>query len=188
MEDEKIIEQFFARKESAITAVRDTYGSYCARIAGNILDSEEDVDEILSDTWLKVWDSIPPRRPDNFKLYIGRIARNLSFDRFRSKSREKRGGGEMQLALEELGDCIGCSESIDDALTITGLTASIHNLLQTLPPRHRCVFIRRYFFVEPIEQISVRYGIKKSNVLMILTRVRKKLKAHLIKEGFFYDK
>ena len=188
MQDEDIINLYFARDQRAITETDAKYGHYCYQVAARILNDHQDAEETVNDTWLRVWNSIPPCRPAILKLYLARTTRNLAFDRYRSQTTQKRGGGEMQLALEELGDCIGCSESIDDALTIAELTASIHTLLQTLPPRHRCVFIRRYFFVEPIEQISVRYGIKKSNVLMILTRVRKKLKAHLIKEGFFYDK
>lgn len=184
MEDEKIIELFFSRQEAAITAVRDTYGGYCARIAGNILDSQEDVDEILSDTWLKVWDSIPPRRPDNLKLYIGRIARNLSFDRFRSKSREKRGGGEMTLALHELSECIPAPEQPGDKLAAAELRQAVNALLETLPLRERKIFLLRYYYVETAEAIAKRLGIRPALVRTSLSRTRKKLKTHLLKEGW----
>lgn len=184
MEDEKIIELFFAREESAITAVRDTYGGYCARIAGNILDSEEDVDEVLSDTWMKVWDSIPPRRPGNLKLYLGRIARNLSFDRFRSQSREKRGGRETALALHELSDCIPAPDQPGAHMEAAQLKQAVSAFLETLPLRDRKVFLLRYFSVETTEEIAARLGIRPPLVRTILSRTRKKLKTHLIKEGW----
>ena len=185
MQDEDIINLYFARDQRAITETNDKYGHYCHQIAMQILGDHQDAEETVNDTWLRTWNSIPPRRPAILKLYLAKITRNLAFDRYRCQTARKRGGGEIELALEELEDCIGSNQNIDDALNKAVLTASIHRLLQTLPPRHRYIFIRRYFFVEPIEQISNRYGIRKSNVLMILTRVRKKLKAHLIKEGLF---
>lgn len=184
MEDEKIIELFFARQESAITAARDTYGSYCARIAGNILDSQEDVEEILSDTWLKVWDSIPPQKPVNLKLYIGRIARNLSFDRFRSQRREKRGGGEMPLALHELSECIPSPGQPESKLEAAHLTQAVSAFLEKLPLRERKVFLLRYYYLETTEEIASRMGIRQTLVRTSLSRTRKKLKNHLIKEGW----
>lgn len=184
MEDEKIIEQFFARKESAITAVRDTYGSYCARIAGNILDSPEDVEEVLSDTWLKVWNSIPPQHPENLKLYIARIARNLSFDRFRSLNREKRGGGEPILALQELAECIPSPERPDNRMEAAQLKQAVSAFLETLPLRDRKVFLLRYFYVESTEKIAARLCIRPALVRTSLSRTRKKLKTHLMKEGW----
>ena len=184
MEDEKIIEQFFARKESAITAVRDTYGSYCARIAGNILDSEEDVDEILNDTWLKVWNSIPPQHPENLKLYIARIVRNLSFDRFRSRNREKRGGGEPVLALQELAECIPSPDRPEEKLEAAQLNRAVSAFLEPLPLRDRKIFLLRYFYVESTEEIAARLGIRPTLVRTSLSRTRKKLKTHLSKEGW----
>lgn len=185
MQDEDIINLYFSRDSRAIEETDSKYGRYCHQIAMQILGNPQDAEETVNDTWFRTWSSIPPCRPAVLKLYLAKMTRNLAFDRYRFQTAQKRGSGEMELALEELGDCIGSRQSVDDALNKAELTASIHRLLQTLPPRHRCVFIRRYFFVESIEQISARYGIRKSNVLMILTRVRKKLKAHLIKEGFF---
>lgn len=184
MEDEKIIELFFSRQESAITAVRDTYGSYCARIAGNILDSREDVEEVLSDTWLKVWNSIPPQKPNSLKLYIGRIVRNLSFDRFRSQNREKRGSGEMPLALHELSECIPSPGQPESKLETAHLTQAVSAFLEKLPLRERKVFLLRYYYLEPTEAIANRLGIRPTLVRTNLSRTRKKLKNHLIKEGW----
>lgn len=184
MEDKTIIELFFARDESAITAVRDTYGNYCARIAGNILNSQEDVEEILNDTWLKVWNSIPPQKPENMKLYIARIARNLSFDRFRSLNREKRGGGEPALALQELAECIPSPDRPEDNLEAAQLSRAIIVFLETLSRRDRKIFLLRYFYVESTEKIAARLGIRPTVVRTSLSRTRKKLKTHLSKEGW----
>lgn len=188
MQDEDIINLYFARDQRAITETDAKYGHYCHQIAMQILDNPQDAEETVNDTWFRTWNSIPPCRPNILKLYLAKTTRNLAFDRYRCQNAQKRGGGEVELALDELSECLGSPQSIDDNLNSAELTASIQRLLQTLPTRHRFVFVRRYFFVEPIEQISARYGIRKANVLMILARVRKKLKAHLIKEGFFYDK
>ena len=185
MQDEDIINLYFSRDQRAIAETDGKYGRYCHQVAMQILGDPQDAEETVNDTWLRTWNSIPPCRPAALKLYLAKTTRNLAFDRYRSQRAQKRGGGEMEMALEELGDCIGGGQSVEDALNKAELTAAIHSFLQTLPSRHRCIFIRRYFYVESTGQISARYGIGKSNVLMILTRVRKKLKAHLIKEGLF---
>lgn len=183
MEDEKIIELFFARQEEAIAAARETYGGYCAGVARNILSSEEDVEEILSDTWMKLWNSIPPQKPGNLKLYIARIARNLSFDRMRSLTREKRGGGELPLALDELAECIPSPGQPEERLEAEQLKRAVNAFLGTLPKRDRGMFLMRYFYVETTEQIAERFNVRPALVRTVLSRTRKKLKACLIKEG-----
>lgn len=184
MSDEQIIELYLARDERAITATDMKYGDYCLQVADRILLDRQDAEEIVSDTWFRAWNTIPPKRPDILRLYLAKIARNLSFSRYRARGAEKRGGGEMILALEELAECVGGSGP-EGPLELRELTASIEALLRTLPERNRHIFIRRYFFLETTTQIGERYGLRESNVLMILTRVRKKLKEHLIKEGYY---
>lgn len=184
MEDEKIIDLFFAREEGAITAVRDRYGGYCAQVARKVLEEEEDVEEVLNDTWLKAWNSIPPNRPQNLKLYLARIARNLSFDRFRGRLRDKRGGGEAALALHELSECIPAPGQPGERLEAEQLERAVNAFLGTLPRRDRQVFLLRYFYVETTEEIGKRLGIRPALVRTSLSRTRKKLKAYLIKEGW----
>lgn len=185
MNDEEIINLYFSRNQNAIVQTNAKYGSYCRKIAGQLLGDSRDAEEIVNDVWMKAWASIPPNRPVVLKLYLAKITRNLAFSRYRREAAQKRGNGEIDRALDELGDCVSSSQSIDDELNKAELTAAIQNLLQTLPERQRGIFIRRYFFVETTGQIADRYGIKESNVLMILARVRKKLKTHLIQEGYF---
>ena len=184
MNDDQIIELYLARDERAITATDMKYGTYCRQVANRILPDPMDAEETVSDTWLRTWNTIPPHQPNVLKLYLAKITRNLAFSRFRTQSAEKRGGGEAVLALEELEECVGTGGGVGDGLALKELTASIESLLKTLPQRNRHVFIRRYFFLESTAQIAARYGLKESNVLMILARVRKKLKEHLIKEGY----
>lgn len=185
MNDEDIINLYFSRNQNAILETDAKYGNYCRQIAGRILGDPRDTEETVNDAWMKVWASIPPNRPAVLKLYLAKITRNLAFTRYRHETAQKRGKGEIECTLDELDDCISSTQSIDDELDKAELTASIQRLLQTLPEQHRYIFIRRYFFVETTGQIAERYGMKESNVLMILARVRKKLKTHLIKEGYF---
>ena len=182
MEDEKIISLFFSRDEGAIDAVREKYGGYCATVTRRILEDLQDVEEILSDTWMKAWESIPPNRPASLKLYLGRIARNLAFDRFRRENREKRGGGAVVLALEELRQCAAPGQP-GDKLDAMELQKAVNGFLRSLPRREREVFLRRYFHLESTGEIGKTLKISEVNVRTLLSRTRKKLKAYLMKEG-----
>lgn len=182
MEDGQILDLFFAREEAALEEVREKYGAYCAAVAGRILDDRQDVEEVVSDTWLRVWETIPPVRPVSLKLYLARIARNLAFDRFRSKTREKRGGGAVVLALEELRDCAAPGRVGDD-LDVRELRDAVNGFLRSLPRREREIFLLRYFHLDAAHAIARRMGLREDNVRAILSRTRKKLRAFLKKEG-----
>ena len=181
MEDKQIIELFWQRSENAIAAVAEKYGSYCSKIAENILNRKEDAEECVNDTWMKAWQSIPPTIPDCLRVFLGKITRNLSFDKYRASHSAKRGGGEINLVLEELEEVIGNS-SVEAQLEGKMLTEAINTYLYKLPERDCNVFIRRYFFAETTSEIAKRYDLKESNVLMILSRTRKNLQAYLIQE------
>lgn len=184
MEDGKIIGLFFARDEQALDETRKKYGSYCFAVAKGILGCQEDAEEVVSDTWLKAWESIPPQKPTFLRLFLGKIARNLAFTRWRSRNAAKRGGGETALALEELGECVPGREAVDDRLNAEELAKAIRDFLDTLPEREQDIFLWRYFYAEPTADIAGRYGMKNDNVLRILSRTRMKLKEYLMKEGF----
>ena len=106
MNDQKIIELFWERHESAISVTAEKYGKYCHTIAYNILSSREDSEESVSDTYLTAWNTIPPRKPNIFSAFLGKITRHISIDRWRKQSAQKRGGKEMIFALDELGECM----------------------------------------------------------------------------------
>lgn len=184
MEDNAILELYFAREERAIVETDRKYGGYCYSVANRILCSPEDSEETVSDTYWHTWNSIPPQRPGFLKLFLAKITRNLAFTRWRKLSAEKRGGGETELVLEELAGCIPGTEQIDDRLNARELAAAIRRFLDTLPERDQDIFLRRYFFVEDAEAIAVRYGMKRTNVNLILSRTRAKLKTYLAQEGY----
>lgn len=185
MNDDQILDLYFARDERAIRETNESYGAYCMQVAERILTDRQDAEEMVNDMLLRAWHTIPPKRPAILKLYLAKIVRNLAFSRYRARTAEKRGGGELVLALEELSDCLGSGDNPQLTVDAKELTASIQRLLETVSARDRHIFIRRYFFVDSTADIAARFGLKESNVLMILTRVRKKLKDHLIKEGFW---
>ena len=185
MEDQEILDLFFARDELAITETDRKYGAYCYSVANRILCSKEDSEETVSDTYLRAWNAIPPQRPAFFKLFLAKIARNLAFTRWRKQTAAKRGGGETELVLEELAGCIPGPERIDDQLNAWELAKTIRSFLDTLPKREQDIFLRRYFYVEDADAIAQCYGMKRTNVNLILSRTRAKLKTYLMQEGYY---
>ena len=184
MEDTQIINLYFARDEQAVVETDRKYGGYCFTLADSILQNPQDAEETVSDTYLRAWNAIPPKRPDIFKMFLAKITRNLAFSRWRKYSAEKRGGGEMALVLEELESCISAPGGVEDRLRVQELTAAIRTFLDTLSPREQDIFLRRYFFVEESETIAKRYGMKPATVLRTLSRTREKLKKYLMREGY----
>ena len=184
MEDEQILELYFARNEQALAETDRKYGSYCYSLANSILQNQQDAEETVSDTYMKAWNSIPPKRPDIFKMFLAKITRNLAFSRWRQYSAEKRGGGEMCIVLDELEECIPDHGSVEDHLNSKELLKTIRSFLDTLPGREQDIFLRRYFFVEESAVIAKRYDMKPATVLRTLSRTRRKLKTYLTREGY----
>ena len=187
MEDQRIIELYWSRSTEAIQQTAHKYGAYCFSVADRILHSKEDAEECVNDTWLRAWNSIPPHRPQRFSLFLAKITRNLAFNQFHAKSAEKRGGGEMDLVLDELAECLACETDVAAAYEAKELGQSIRRFVSSLPERDSGIFLRRYFFAEPISEIAKRLRITENNVMVILSRTRKKLKSQLIKEGYFHE-
>ena len=183
MEDTKIIDLYFARNETAITETDQKYGAYCRSIAWNILQNHEDSEECVSDTWLRAWNAMPPQRPRVLRQFLAKITRNLSLDRFRADHAQKRGSGEVPLALEELQECVGSGDPATDAERKL-LEELIGQFLQQLSQRDRGVFLRRYFYMESHKDIAARYGMKETNVRLCLSRTRQRLREYLRKEDF----
>lgn len=184
MSDEEIIALYFARDEQALVRTDEKYGSYCFSLANSILVSHEDAEETVNDTYLKAWQAIPPKKPAILRLFLAKITRNLAFSRWRNLSAQKRGGGELPLVLEELESCVGSSDDVGAALDAKELTRAIAAFLDTLPKQDQNIFLRRYFFIEDAQSIAKRYGLRRDAVNQSLSRTRKKLKAHLIREGY----
>ena len=184
MTDEQIIELYWERKERAIKESNSKYGSYCYMIAYDILSNNEDSEECVNDTWFCAWNVIPPQRPRRLSAFFAKITRNLSFNKYKAKKADKRGGNNVTIALDELEECVPDSASVETILLRNELSDNISTFLHTLSERDCNIFIRRYFYVDSIEKIAAYYCMKESNVLMNLSRTRKKLRVYLRKEGY----
>lgn len=182
MTDEEIISLYFDRSEEAIDATQRKYDGYCRSILARLLGSPRDVEEILSDIWLKAWLSIPPNRPDDLKLYLAKIGRNLALNQLRERRAVRRGGG-ADAVLEELGEVLGGS-SAEEAVDAIELQQAVNRFLRTLPRRDCDIFVRRCFYAEPAEEIAARYALRPGTVNVSLHRTRKKLREYLTKEGY----
>lgn len=186
MEDGQIIELYWQRDPSAITASEQKYGAYCLSVARNILHDTQDCEECVNDTWFRAWNAMPPQRPTKLRMFLARITRNLAFNRFRARGTQKRGGEVILLVLDELAECLAGERDVAEEYEAKELSESIRRFVAALPEREGNLFIRRYFFAEPISQIAERYGLTEGNVMVILSRTRKKLKEHLREEGFLH--
>ena len=184
MEDQKIISLYWDRSEQAIYETDNKYGGYCYRIAQGIVRCAEDAQEILSDTWLAAWNTIPPQRPRILKAFLARITRNLSLDRWDRMTADKRGGGEVPLALEELSECIAGSRTVEGELDAKELGAAVDRFVRGLRPLEQQVFLSRYWYLEPIDRIAQQMGFSRSKVTSMLHRTRNKLRDYLKEEGY----
>jgi len=184
MTDERIIELLQRRDEQGIRECIATYGAYCHKIASGILPVPSDAEEAVADTWLKVWDAIPPQQPTHLRLFLGRIARNCALSVWRRENARCRGGGELPLVLEELSSCADPEDSPEEQVNIRELSQSISRFLKSEPALRRQVFVRRYYYLEDIPSIANQCGLRQANVRMMLSRTRQKLKTYLKQEGY----
>lgn len=183
LQDIEIIRGLAQKDETALTAAQLKYGVYCLTIAERIVGSRETAEECVNDAMHHAWQSIPPQ-PENLKLYLAAITRNLALNRLRAETTIKRGGREVDAVFEELSECIAAKETPESVVSGQQLGEAVRSFLKTLPQRERDIFLRRYFFAEPTQDIAKRFDVRQSNVLMILSRTRKKLKTYLQKEGY----
>ena len=185
MNDHEIVELYWMRDEKALEETRAKYGRYCYAIAYNILHNHEDSDESVNDTYLGAWNSIPPHRPELLSTFLGKITRNLSLKKLRSRLTQKRGGGEAALALEELEACLTSPSSMEETILEEELAQTLDKFLRTLPEIERRIFLCRYWYFDSISDISLRYGFGKSKVKMMLLRTREKLRKYLEQEDIY---
>ena len=182
MDDKKIIELFFGRNEAAIRETADKYGDFIRYIAFNITGLKEDAEECENDTYFKLWNSIPPDRPDFFKAYIGKITRNTALSLYRKNKAAKRNCG-VYVLLSELEECIPDPVSVEDEVEANYLSGVISDWLYTLPTEHRAVFIRRYWHGEAVKSIADSLNFSPSEISSLLFTLRRKLKRELTEKG-----
>lgn len=183
MDDEKIVELFFARSEQAISALDDKYGKLCYKIAYNILNNDLDVEECINDTYLAVWNAIPPQRPNPLSAFVCKLVRNHSISRHRANTATKRNSA-YDITLCEIEECITVSSDVEKIIDAKLLAYTIENFLDSLTQENQVIFLRRYWFSDNYEQISKRTGLTEKNISVRLTRMRKQLREYFRKEGF----
>lgn len=183
MKDNTIIDLYWKRDENAIAATAAQYGCYLHSISYNILHNTEDAEECVNDTYFGAWKSIPPQRPGCLSAYLGKITRNLSLNRLKQYTAQKRGLGQTELVLSELEDCIPAETNVEQVMDEMILVRSINQFLYGQSEQKRNIFIRRYWYLYPIRDIAGTYGMSESKTASLLFRMRNDLKKHLEKEG-----
>jgi len=182
MNDQAIIDLYFARNERAIAETAKSYGNVCMQVSMNILQSRPDAEECVNDTYLKTWNAIPPTKPHSLCAFVCRITRNLSLNRLRDLRRERR-DRDMTLPLDELENCIP-SRALEEEADARALGRAIDHFLGTLPKETRVIFLRRYWFGDSVRDIAAGLGLRENTVTVRLSRTREKLRIHLQKEGY----
>ncbi len=180
MDDRQIIALFYERSEQAIAELSKKYGDLCFKIAINILNDPQDAEECVNDAYLGAWNSIPPQNPAPLRTYLCRIVRNLALKKLRTNTALKR-GSQLEVSLSELENCIP-DNSFDEQLSVKELTAQLNAFLSTLRRDDRVMFLKRYWFAEPLSEIAKTFGITEHNASVRLGRIRKKLHQYLNKE------
>lgn len=183
MDDNEIIALFHARSEQAIIEVAEKYGATCNKIARNILNNFMDAEECVNDAYLGAWNTIPPQDPEPLSAYIYRIVRNQSITKYHANTAAKR-NSLYDTALDELEGCLSTSEDVESTLSAKELSYLIDSFLDTLNRKDRIIFVRRYWYSDPIADIAAKFHISGGNVSVRLHRIREKLRKYLKKGGY----
>lgn len=184
MEDAQIVTLYWQRDESAISETDSKYGRFLTKIACNILNNMEDSLESVNDTYLAAWNTMPPQKPDSLRAYLAQIARRISIDLFRYRTRQKRQGSEYALSLTELEECISGGNTTEEAVDAQLLSEAIARYLRTLPELSRRAFLGRYYFLDPLKEVADYCGMSESKAKSLLYLIRLGLKDYLAKEGY----
>lgn len=184
MEDKKIVELYWQRDEKAIAETSAKYGRYLTAISLNILGAFEDAEECVSDTYIRAWNAMPPNRPKILQAFLGKITRNISFNRYKLCRTEKRGGGEISAVLHELEECVSDSKYVESELERREMARAIDDFLDSLSEKKRDIFVLRYWYSESVSKIAKRFNMKETAVSMTLSRIRAQLRSFLLERGF----
>lgn len=182
MEDKQIVALLQQRSEDALHALAEKFGQRLTSLARNILDDEEDARECVNDTYLALWNAIPPEEPDPLSAYAFRVCKNTAISQLRRKNAAKR--SEYTLSLDELAECIG-EDTLESLVDSRALGQTIDRFLDTLPRQSRVLFLRRYWFGDGVTQLANALGMSQNAVSVRLNRIKGKLRSYLIKEGFY---
>lgn len=182
MEDAAIIGLYWARDEGAIAASDEKYGALCRALSWNILESLEDAEECVNDTWGRAWDTMPPQKPGSLRAYLVKITRNLSIDRWRARQARKRGSG-LAVLLDELEECLPAVPSAEELTEARETARAIDRWLSKLSPADRKAFLRRYWYGQRVDQVAKQAGCSSNSMAKRLGRLRSSLRRALEQEG-----
>ncbi len=185
MEDAAIVELYWQRDQQAIAETDRKYGAYCQHIAYAVCGDRLDAEECVNDTWLRAWNAMPDKRPTVLSTFLGKITRNLAINRFQHKTRKKRGGGETELALEELEDCIPAALDVERRYELQEFRQAIGRFVSGLSETEQKVFVARYWYLAPAEEIARRLQISSSKTKSMLFRLRNRLRLYLKEEDLW---
>jgi RNA polymerase sigma-70 factor (ECF subfamily) len=184
VEDQRIVELYWQRDTSAIDHTQRKYGAYLTKVALNILGDLEDSMESVNDTYLAAWNAMPPHKPAALCAFLSKLTRRIAIDLLRKKQSAKRGGGEYELSLSELDQCISGGNSTEQQADANALKECITDFLRTQPEKARHAFLCRYFYMDSLKDTARYCGITESNAKVLLHRTRLALRAHLEREGY----
>jgi len=184
MDDRDIISLYFARDEKAITETDRKYKSLLLGVSGRILSSALDCEECLNDTYLKVWNAIPPTVPSDLRAFLVTVIRNLSIDRYYSNKRRSTVPSDFTESLSELGDVVSDGETVADEYNLKELSDLLTDYIRSLSERRRFIFIERYYFAVKIDEIARTLSVSRSTVNKEISEIKRTLKEKLEKEGF----
>lgn len=183
MTDQEIISLYRQRREAAIAATEEKYGSYCYAIAYHILRNESDAKECVNDGYLALWQAIPPECPEHLKAFLGKTVRNLALNREKRSRRKKRGGGQAELLLSELEESVPAVVSVEQGAEDRVIAQCLEKFLYAQPEEKRAVFLRRYWYADSLREIARAYRMSEGKVKSMLFRMREELRDTLTKEG-----
>ncbi len=184
MTDEKIVDLYWRRDESAVAETQTKYGHYLTKIAYNILNNMEDSMECVNDTYMRAWKAIPPHKPQVLSTFLAKITRRVSIDVIRKRTRDKRVPSEYTFSISELEDCISAGDITEQKIEVELLAKAINQYLRTLPEESRRLFIGRYYFLDSLKEAALYLNMSEAKAKMILYRARCGLREYLEKEGF----
>ena len=184
MEDKQIVAMLFARAEGAIEALAKRFGGQLLQIAKNILENFRDAEECVNDTYLALWNAIPPAEPQPLAPYVYRTGRNIALNRLSKETAQKR--SRYDLSLEELNAYLP-GENLEQDLDARALGREIDRFLSGQTEQNQYIFLRRYWYGDTVVEIAGALNLKENAVSVRLLRLREKLKAHLVKEGYYYE-
>ena len=187
LSDETIIELYWNREERAIKATDEKYGKYLFAIAYNIVRNELDCEECLDDTYLGAWNSIPPKRPTAFQVFLAKIMRNVALDRFRKKSALRRVPSELIVSLDEIEGYLPYDVSLEEAVIIKDISRVLSEYLNTLSERDEFIFVCRYYYFDTISDIAKMMDLNSKTVSKALANAREGLRDRLMEEGYKHE-